>query len=301
MSTINAGTLSNNITNDMFRVTVSIFIAHYIFIAPVIIIVYLFILVFTIKYYALAGLGIIVFVMFLQVFMSLITAKINAVKLRLNSKRNQEINFSVKGIKSVKFNAWEDVSKQIINKVRAQEKSIILKLQLINSFSKVLNNFSPALASFACIVLYNKYEETLDLGTIFFIITIFNNLSSPLGMFFFGLSNFVQCLISLKRISTLLVLPDEEGFENGKENSKSGAQSEGLSGYALDLPKGTVEFRDASFAYATKSFEDRIQKIYEKFKLTNLGNKKGKNKKGGEDQQKKGRKLLFNCVKLNWF
>ena len=215
-------------------------------------------------------------------------ARMNATKLGLNSLRNQEINFSMSGIKSVKFNAWEKVSKDIINKIRQKEKSLILKLQLLSALSKVITGSIPALSSFICIVLYNKYEENLNLGTVFFIITVFSSLASPMSYFFFGVMNLTQALVSLKRISRLLVLPDEPDCKKGqKYREEMDIGRVGNEDDFGELERGVVEFKDASFSYSTKEYEEKIKKIYEDFKLVNLENKK-KNKKEACKAEKKG-------------
>ena len=235
LSKLNGGELSNHITNDLMRVVISIYCGHQIILSPTLLMMYIIILLIRIGVVALAGLGVVLLIMILAILISLIIAKQTGKKLKLTGSRNKEINFSISGIKTVKFNAWENITKEILNKIRLKEKSILRTILFLQNLSDVLTYVLPSLAGFICIVIYNNYNEALSLGDIFFIITIFNLLVTPLKVFFFGFMSVTQAVVALKRINKMLILPEEP-------NKKI---------LLNQVSEGTIKFEDASHHTAT--------------------------------------------------
>ena len=163
-------------------------------------------------------------------------------------------------------------------------KRVITKLIFIRGFAEILTYVLPPLAGFACIGFYNKYETNLDLGNVFFIITIFNLLVTPLRVFFFGLMNVIQAKVSLKRMSQVLVLPNQDEIPNIGHKQ------------IANLPVGGVQFKDASFSYYTKEFDqiitDRLKSLGETKKKT-----KGTIKEQKEKQRIEGKYKTLNNLK----
>jgi ATP-binding cassette subfamily C (CFTR/MRP) protein 10 len=282
MSRINVGDLSNNITNDILRVVIAIFTGHQMIISPMLVTVYIIILILNIQYSALAGLLIIILIMFLNTFLSTVLGKLTAAKLKLNGLRNKEINFSIGGIKTIKFNGWEQITMDFLNDIRQKEKSVIRKILFLGSFSTILTYTLPSLAGFVCITIYNSTNDNLSIANIFFIITIFNLLVTPLRVFFFGTMTFFEARVSLKRISKMLLLPDIKD-----EPEK----------FYLDdssLPKGNILFNGASFSYFDKNYEQRVDKTI-KDAIGELNPKKGRGKGPTEAKQDKEGKIEY-CV-----
>ena len=247
LSRVNVGDLSNNITNDIMRTIIAIYTGHQMLVSPVLICVFITILVVEIGPYSLAGLLIIILIMGVNVCLSRVTARLSGEKLKLNGFRNKEINFSIGGVKTLKFNGWEQITKDLIQGIRQRERKVISKLIFINCITNVLSTVLPTMAGFVCITLYNGLSaDQLKIGNIFFIITIFNLLVTPLRVFVFGLMTYAQARVSLKRISKMLALPDVED-----EPDK----------FYLDNPnvrQGEVVFERASFSYSDRVFDARV-------------------------------------------
>ena len=209
--------------------------------------VYIVILFFNISYFALGGLVIIILVMILNIFISTLMGKLTAIKLKLNGQRNKEINFSIGGIKTLKFNGWEKITIDFLNNIRIKEKNTIIKIIFLSSMSNIITYVLPSLAGFMCIVLYNSFNDNLKIGDIFFIITIFNLLVTPLRVFFFGTMKFFEAKVSIKRISRMLLLPN---FDDNDDK------------YYLnnnDLQKGEIIFDSATFSYNDKTYEKNLE------------------------------------------
>lgn len=266
MSRINVGDLSNNITNDIMRVIIAIYTSHQMIISPLLVSVYIIILFLNIQVSALAGLAIIVLIMILNIVLSRIMGKLTAAKLKLNGLRNKEINFSIGGIKTIKFNGWEEITMDFLNQIRLKEKSVIRKIIFLGSISNILTYTLPSLAGFVCITIYNSSNDNLTISNIFFIITIFNLLVTPLRVFFFGTMKFFEARVSLKRISRMLLLPDIKD-----EPEKFYLDDE-------TIIKGTVLFKKASFSYYDKHYEQKVEDRLKEM-IGEIEQKKGKNQK----------------------
>ena len=249
MCKVNAGELSNNLTNDVLRVLIAFLTGHQIILSPTLLLIYMIILIVNIQVYALAGFGIVLLVLVIILIQGSIIAKLTLRKLMFTSLRNKEINFSISGIKTVKFNAWEAISKQMIQEIRKNERSIIIKIQILQSFMDVITFILPSLGGFVCIVLYNKFNLIpLAIGDVFFVITIFNLLTGPLKIFFIGFVNMQQARVALKRISRLMIMPD--------------AQTDLEDPDVASLDKGSIIFRNASFSFADRDYDNEINELY---------------------------------------
>lgn len=274
MSRINVGDLSNNITNDVMRVVIAIYTVHQSIISPCLVLMYMIILIFNISYYALGGLGIIVFIMFINILISRVIGRLTGIKLALNGQRNKEINFAIGGVKTLKFNAWEQITIQLLDSIRIKERNTIIKIIFLGSFSNILTYILPTLAGFICIILYNSFNQNLAIADVFFIITIFNLLVTPLRVFLFGIMKFFEAKISLKRISKMLLLPD---IKDAKEK------------FYLDdktIPKGNIRLQNVTFSYFDKEYEQKIEADLKKI----IGDLPEKSKKGKKKDTKQDAK-----------
>ena len=250
MPRINVGDLTSNITNDVMRITIAIYTVHQAIVSPTLIALFLGILIYNIGYFAPGGLFIILLIMLVNVLISKLIGKLTGLKLVLNSTRNQEINFAIGGIKTLKFNAWEEITVGILDKIRRKERRVISKIIFFESFSNVLTTTLPTLAGFVCIMLYNSLDSRLNIADVFFIITLFNLLVAPLRVFVFGIMKFFEARVSLKRISKMLLLPD---MPDSPEN------------FNLDsISKGCIEIKNASFAYNDREYDSQIDQSIKK-------------------------------------
>lgn len=239
---LNVGYLINNITSDVIRLHIFIATARQLANAPIMLVLFTAILVVEVGVYSLAGLGIIVCMIMVNILNGKLLSRFLNLKMALSSLRNREMAFAISGIKSVKFNCWEDVLRAQIRRLKARENRAIWLFNSIYSLSESLNNIIPSLAGFATIVLYNVVrEDNLSLERVFFILAVFNTLITPLKQFYFSYSSMEQVRVNLGRVQKLLSLPDSVG-------------------YAPDasIPRGSVLFEQLSSSYKARDFDRRV-------------------------------------------
>lgn len=110
-------------------------------------------------------------------------------KYKESDQRSNIVNNSIVGIKSVKFNAWEDIIRRKIDKNRLREKTLIFISAVINSIVDGYLFLLPMFTALICIVIYQKVYDDLTLGETFFIINMFNLFATPLRVMFFAIAN----------------------------------------------------------------------------------------------------------------
>ena len=252
LSFLNSGELTNNLTNDIFRIYGAVLTGRQIVNSPIIIILYLTAIGYFIGVYMLAGLGIVFLFLGFLICISRLCAIINFKKLLLNDKRNKELAFILEGIQNVKLNTWEKIIEERILSIRNQEKKLIFKIQFLRALNEVLTFVLPSLGSFVCILLYNSIETPMNLETAFFIITVFNLLAGPLKLFYYSTTSLFECIKSVKRIELILALPDAKKPINTLKpieiNGKTHEENKDLAIY----------MKDACFSFKNSVFENLI-------------------------------------------
>jgi ABC-type bacteriocin/lantibiotic exporter with double-glycine peptidase domain len=207
-------------------------------------------LVHEIGVYSIAGIGVIILLLILIILIGKLISKATQSKLKLSSKRNEDVTFVLNGIKSIKFNCWEEVVYKKIIDQKQKENRDIFTLNAFENISNGLNNVIPTISGFITIVLYNSIEEEkLSLSQVFFILSAFGTLTSPLKFFYFAISGLQQVLVSMGRIQKLFQLPEHV---SDIQNSS--------------LPLGSIRFNECCPSYKEKDFEKKI--------LLNLDDKK---------------------------
>jgi ABC-type multidrug transport system fused ATPase/permease subunit len=225
--------------------------------SPLIILIYLAAIGYYIGIYMLPGLGVVLIFLLVLICISRICAYLIFKKLNLNDQRNKELAFILEGIQNVKLNSWEDIIQNRIQSIRNKEKKLISKLQFLRSFQEIFTFILPSIGSFVCIVLFNAFNDPMDLETAFFVITVFNLLVGPLKLFYFAVSSTFECIKSVRRIELILNLPNQsDESKNGFISSEKNANdSPKIPPMIEDL---AILFQNADLKYHNSAFEDII-------------------------------------------
>jgi ABC-type bacteriocin/lantibiotic exporter with double-glycine peptidase domain len=245
---VDIGYLTNNITSDITRIYSFVVTCQQIVTAPIMIITFTIILIVEVGAYSLAGIVMIILLFASTIGIGKIIAKATQDKLKLSSLRNKETTFAITGMKSIKFNCWENVIFDKISSLKKKESKSIFILNGLSSLSEGLNNVIPTISGFITIVLYNTIEDDkLSLGRTFFILASFNTLISPLRFFYYAISGLEQVKVSLNRIQNLLNLPESD---NNMQD--------------YNLQKGEVIFSDCTSCYKERDFHEKVVSLLKK-------------------------------------
>jgi ATP-binding cassette subfamily C (CFTR/MRP) protein 4 len=210
--------------------------------APFMLLLFCVLLYVEVGVFALAGIGLILLMLFIILLIGKLLAWASNWKLKFSTMRNHEMTFVLAGMKSVKFNCWEEVVIEKIRNLKARENKFIFVLNGLRSFSEGLGNSIPSIAGFLTIVLYNvSNTENMSLERVFFVLSIFNTLITPLKQFFYCYSNMEITRVSLSRIQKLLSLPD---FKDSPDDAS--------------IKVGEVSFNNCTMSYKEKRFHEGI-------------------------------------------
>lgn len=245
---LNIGYIINNITSDVIRLHIFIVTLRQLINAPLMLLVFSVMLVFEVGVYSLAGIGLIVLMIFVNILNGKLMSRFLNVKMSLSSTRNREMTFALSGMKSVKFNCWEAVVRDQILQLKAKENKAIWMFNSVNNLSEGLNTIAPSLAGFITVMLYNTLRtDKLSLERVFFVLAIFNTLLTPLKQLYFSYSSMEQVRVNLGRVQKLLSLPD---FAEQVQDPR--------------LPRGSAQLWAATSSYKERAFERRVMEILNK-------------------------------------
>ena len=94
---------------------------------------------------------------------------------------------SIKGIKMVKLNAWEEVVRNTLYRIRARERNIYKTLYFIQSVLGGMAAFLPHLSALAIFILYIIFRPgELTVAKIFSILANFGAIISPIRQLMFA-------------------------------------------------------------------------------------------------------------------
>ena len=266
VSLLNIGHIINNITNDVVRAHIFIVTVRQLLNAPLMVLLFSVLLYVEVGAYALAGIGLVIIMLLLILLIGKLMARASQAKLKFSTARNHEMTFVLAGMKSVKFNCWEHVVLDKIRRLKKRENKFIFFLNSFRNISEGLGNVIPSVAGFITIVLYNVVnEEQMRLERVFFVLSIFNTLITPLKQFFFCYSNMEITRVSLGRIQKLLCLPD---FTEGIQSQ--------------DLQKGEIRLDRCTMSYHERTFYDKIIADFKKNEYSKIKNETTQGGSSGE-------------------
>nr|QUF59452.1 ATP-binding cassette transporter Abcc1-7 [Brachionus angularis] len=154
--------------------------------------------------------------------------KIKREKYKLQDSRIKMMNEILSGIRVIKFYGWEVSFEKIIEKIRKNEITNLIKTALLSTLSGLTWQCAPfvvAAVSFTTFILIDE-KNNLDPNTTFVSLTLFSMLRFPLNFLPYIIQGLIQLNVSLTRIREFL-LKDEI-----KEDEIS---HEDIPGYALNL------------------------------------------------------------------
>ncbi|CAL1531982.1 unnamed protein product [Lymnaea stagnalis] len=181
--------------------------------------------------------------------------KLQAINMKLKSKRVKLTTDVLNGIKVLKLYAWEKSFEEKISQIRNEELKNLKTLAYYRTAMSVNNWTTPylvTLSTFATYILISE-ENHLDPATAFVSMTYFSILRSPLIVVTYVISGIVMSVVSLKRINQFLY-GDELDTECVGANPKQGSvvsvvqgsfawDSDGksiLSDVTLDIPEKSL-------------------------------------------------------------
>ena len=201
---------------------------------------------------AFAGMAILLTLIPTNVLGSYFGKKIQTSQMKFKDQRMLKMNEILKGIKVIKYYAWEKPFMALVNKIRDSEIRTIKQHAVVYSMLNVTFTVVPlavTLGTFSVYIYSDPVNNVLTVEKVFSCIAIFNVLRIPLFMFPLFFNEAIKLMVSLRRISKFLDCSELENKYTEEEQ----------------LEKSSFQYNNASFQW-----NDEAEDLQEKSVLQNI-------------------------------
>ncbi|KAF1333303.1 Atp-binding protein, partial [Globisporangium splendens] len=201
--------ISNLFTADMDNIVWSGTQLNAVWIMPIQIVAILYLLYLVLDLAVLAGVGVIVVTLVLNLVVS--KGFINAYEevAGVKDSRMKSVKEVFGAIQTVKLYAWEAKFLEKIRSWRAKEMKLIARYMYIVQFAMFLFFMTPMCVSVASFAVYAlAMKKTLTASKVFTSMVLFGSIRSPLSNLPEAIQTLVQARISLRRIETFLSMEE---------------------------------------------------------------------------------------------
>ncbi|ALC40250.1 CG31793, partial [Drosophila busckii] len=217
------GQVVNLLSNDLGRFDRGLIHLHFLWLAPLELLLASYFLYEQIGAASLVGIAILVLYLPLQTYLSRLTSALRMQTALRTDGRVRMMNEIIAGIQVIKMYAWEQPFQKLVANARASEMSVIRKMNYIRG---VLLSFEITLgriAIFASLLAFVLAGGQLTAERAFCVTAFYNVLRRSVSKFFpSGMSQLAELLVTIERISQFMqreetqlrMLPDEPGQDN---------------------------------------------------------------------------------------
>jgi ABC-type multidrug transport system fused ATPase/permease subunit len=204
----NHGEIINFIQIDSMRLSFLVAIAPNAFVAPLMIIAYIYLLFDFFGLTFLSGLAILLTFMVMNYF---IAKAFRRRQKRMMGKKDicmKVTTETLENIKILKLYNWENEFKRKILESRSVEMDYTAKRYVMTNLNQAVNWLCPTLVSIVTIGIYQLFHDTFNISTMLIGLSIFSKLQNPVRMLPSVINNILETTVSLKRIEDFLKQPD---------------------------------------------------------------------------------------------
>jgi ABC-type multidrug transport system fused ATPase/permease subunit len=167
----------------------------------------------------------------------------------------------MRGMKIVKFNAWEFVFEKIINTMRKAEETVLFKLIATTGIAESIVNSYPLLSSLMTLWVYNSTNtERLSIESSFLLIGLFNVGVHPLRGFIRSILDISAARIAFERINKLLGAQESPEFPDSPEIAFGSIEVDNGS-FSCDSPEVRDYFTNIRASPNVKAEQNEILEI----------------------------------------
>ncbi|KAJ3109759.1 hypothetical protein HK100_003234, partial [Physocladia obscura] len=205
----NPGHITNIISTDLIRTELFIWMFHFQWTSPTQIVVIVALLLHIIGVSALAGVGLLLCMIPLQIWI---------IKLLVNLRRknakttDQRIRLTSETLSSIRVINWEDSFLERIFKIREEELKAVISGNIIRGYITASGFAIPVLASVITFLVYSVISPEFDSTVVFTALALFNVLRNPLNWLPQMVGAWADTRVAIGRIQALL-MSEENEFE----------------------------------------------------------------------------------------
>lgn len=196
------GKIINMFSNDTKQVQNFLNFANNVAIAPLQIIITLYLIYREVGVATFAGLGYMIIIAPLNSVVFGYLSKIRLKKVAETDKRVKLMNEILSGIRVIKYYAWETAFKKKVEAVRTEEVKYLQRISYVVAIGFSILIFStPIILPIIIFFTYVQLGNQLDASTAFTTIALFNLLQMPFALLPMGLVSFSQSQVSMRRLN----------------------------------------------------------------------------------------------------
>ncbi|XP_076108131.1 ATP-binding cassette sub-family C member 9-like isoform X1 [Mytilus galloprovincialis] len=213
------GSIMNHMTLDTLFIMMLFFLFHYIWAAPLQVMVAIILLYFKLGVSAVIGASIFILAAPLQYYIAR-QMSVQQKKVMSNAdNRVKKCNEMIQSMRVIKLLAWEKICQKTINQSRKPELWALFRAAVFRIFFNFAGVAIPILGTMITFILYPYLEdEPLDAGKALSTLALFNVLRLPTILFTAFINSFINANVSAKRVIPYLLAEDAEGFNTGDKH-----------------------------------------------------------------------------------
>ncbi|XP_072760244.1 probable multidrug resistance-associated protein lethal(2)03659 isoform X3 [Anoplolepis gracilipes] len=200
------GQMVNFLSSDITRLETSLIDLHYIWIAPIQIILITYIIFSEVGWAAVMGM--LVFLLFIP-FQGFLAKKIAPLTLKSAERSDERLrlmNQIITGLQVIKMYVWEISFYKLVEKARKREMSVIKKYSILRQFALTLDCYVPRVCLFITILAYVLLGNYINAEKVYLITAYYNVLrNSMIFGFSMGLQQMVQALVCIRRLQRFMM------------------------------------------------------------------------------------------------
>ncbi|XP_033208086.1 probable multidrug resistance-associated protein lethal(2)03659 [Belonocnema kinseyi] len=214
-----AGQIVNLLSNDVNTLDYALPFFHYIWIAPIQLLVIAYIIYDEVDLPALTGIGLYLLIIPLQGYIGKFVAKLTLQAAYKTDKRLRIMNEIIGGVQVIKMYAWEKPFSRLVDKSREKEISAIRKNAFLDAVAMAFESYAPRVCIFVTVVTYALLGNAITAEKVFMISAFYNDMRYSLSIAFpLGIQRIAKAMASIKRIEDFMEL--EEIHHLKSEESK---------------------------------------------------------------------------------
>ena len=215
------GQVVNMMSNDSTQLQRFIQFGGMILVAPLQIIISLYLISRQVGAATWVGVGFMVLLAPVNIVVFSVVGKMRRKVLKFSDMRVKMMNEILTGIRIIKFYAWEKPFKKEVKQLRDQELKYLTRLAYTAAigFSLILLS-APLIQPILVFLTYiNIQNSPLSASTAFATVALFNIMRFPFAFLPMGMLQYIQSKISLRRLGKYLQLPDLEKYVISESSS----------------------------------------------------------------------------------
>jgi len=274
------GQVVNMMSNDTMQLQRFLQFGGMTLVAPVQIIVALYLIYREVGNATWVGVGYMVLLAPVNIWVFSIVSNMRRKVLKFSDLRVKMMNEILTGIRILKLNAWELPFGREVGRLRGKEIQALTKLAYVTAvgFSIVLLSTPIVQPIFVFLTYINIQDKPLTASTAFTTVALFNIMRFPFAFMPMGLLSYIQSRISLNRLERYLALPELSEYVEDTPHPDTEEDS------PMTKP-GSITIKDGSFSWYDPDAAP-IRPVQDEISKKEKRKSRSKSKKDGEDDTK---------------